>query len=181
MPVSTPKHVWPHYQKELQQLSGWQVQGLLGIVTPNQELSADALWTQKDNQYSITLSGALGIGTIVLSNQGGNIVLTDAKGKKYRAANAEALMNEQFGWSVPVNGLIYWIRGLPMPDVPFSITLNQYGTLASLKQDGWQVRFSQYHHINNMPLPGRIVMTRPKLRVVMVVNHWQGLTQFPLQ
>jgi outer membrane lipoprotein LolB len=171
-PVADPQQAWLQIQSHLRQLQSWQIEGRIGVETPQQSLSADALWVQQQNRYHMTFSGALGLGTVTLSNQSGNIVLVNAKGKRFVADSAPALMQQQLGWYVPVAGLYYWVRGLPIPGVALQRHLNQYGTLQSLDQQGWHIVYNNYRDQQGFVLPGRLIMTRDKLRVVLLINRW---------
>ena len=171
-PVSDPHQVWQHTQSQLTKLQSWQIEGRIGIETPQQSLSADAIWTQHHRHYHMTFSGALGLGTVTLSNTSGQVVLINAKGQHFSADNASALMQQQLGWYVPVAGLYYWVRGLPIPDIASQRYLNQYGTLQALNQQGWHIVYDNYHEQQGLILPGRLIMTRDQLRVVLVINDW---------
>ena len=128
---------------------------------------------QTNGRYTLTFTDAIGSGAVVLSNQNHQIELTDAKGQMHSAKNAEILMKKQLGWSVPVDGLVYWVRGLPLANQPFSASLNEQGALSILEQQGWIIRYSEYQTVDGLPLPGRIVLTRQGLQVLMVINHWK--------
>ena len=171
-PVSDPRATWQQIKPQLMQLQSWQIEGRIGIETPQQSLSADALWVQHKQHYHMALSGALGLGTVTLSNQSGQIVLVNAKGQHFTAQSASTLMQQQLGWYVPVIGLYYWVRGLPIPNVVSQRSLNQYGTLQALNQQGWHIVYDQYHEQHGLLLPGRLVMTRDQLRVVLLINRW---------
>ena len=170
-PVKDPSATWQYYQQQLQPLQHWHITGLIGVNTPQKAFSANINWSQQHSIYHIELSGPLGIGAVSITNVSGEVVLTDAHGKQYTATTPEVLMDQQLGWSVPVNGLSYWIRGLPTPGFAFQSHLNQYGTLATLSQSSWQIQYQHYRRMSGYPIPGRLIMTNHALRVVIVVNN----------
>jgi len=98
--------------------------------------------------------------------------LINAKGQRFVADNAAALMQKQLGWYVPVVGLYYWVRGVPIPGVALKHYLNKYGTLKILNQQGWHIVYDRYSEQHGYVLPGRLMMTRGNLSVVLLINHW---------
>jgi len=171
-PVADAHQAWKQMKPRLIQLKTWEIEGRIGIETPQQSLSADALWTQQQSHYQMIFSGALGLGTIRLANQAGKVVLINAKGQRFVADNASVLMQQQLGWYVPVVGLYYWVRGLPIPGVASQRYLNQYGTLKILNQQGWHIMYALYSEQHGCILPSRLMMMRDNLSVVLLINHW---------
>src|SRR5690606_5148367 len=60
------------------------------------------------------------------------------------AESAEDLLEQQIGWRLPVENLLWWVRGLPAPDSPSRLQLNPDSRLARLAQAGWTVEYSRY-------------------------------------
>jgi len=171
--AKAPKVAWKRYQHDLYAINSWTASGELGVVTPKQAINANVDWTQNNKVYTIELFGPLGLGATSITNASGRVVLDEAGNKTVSAENPEFLMDRQLGWSVPVLGLIYWARGLPIPNAPKAYTLNQYGTLTALEQDGWSIRYDKYRLFNNVPLPTLIQLHTGGVHVVIAVNQWQ--------
>ena len=174
-PTAAPKpdQAWVEQQAKLSRLTHWQVSGVIGIVLNDQGGSANVSWQQNANgSYTIQFYEALGIGMTYLEGVPGKVVLISNKGKRYAATNAEILMREQLGWSVPVEGLVYWIRGMPIPNAPYQSQLNQYGTLAMLVQQGWTVQYLSYQQVGDVILPDKIKLQRHRLQVTLVIHRW---------
>lgn len=171
-PVSNPAKTWQHYQTQLNQLKQWRMTGLIGLSTPQKALSADITWSQCYTRYYIALSGPLGIGAVSITNQSGEATYTDMHAKQYIADSPEDLMQAQLGWSVPVSGLVYWLRGLPVANMPYQQQLNACGTLSELTQDQWHIHYQDYRLMDGVPIARRITMVRSDLRVAIVVNRF---------
>ena len=171
-PISKfPQASWQQYQLKLNAMQTWSIYGLVGVVTPQRMSSAHFSWQQNHSMYHMSFSGPLGIGEVRLSNQGGIVRLIQSSGKVLSASNPEALMQNELGWSVPLSGLRFWIRGLPQPAAMTpSIQLNHYGVLQKLQQSGWQIHYSQYHMHDGVPLPYKIILQRPGLKVSMILE-----------
>lgn len=164
------------YQAHLKSLvaqRNWQAQGLVGVRVNQKAQSANFVWTQKSSQFDIELYGPLGLGATYLQGRPGQVRLTTHDQKVYQAEDAGELMNQVLGWSVPVEGLVYWGRGMPEPGQPEQHTLNQYGFLATLEQNGWRIEYKRYRQAGALALPYQLVLTRPGIRVVAVFDNWR--------
>jgi outer membrane lipoprotein LolB len=164
---------WQHYSNQVSALSSWQASGIIGIRNANQAVSANFSWKQTGNQFVIELSGPLNLGEEILQGQPGEISLSNNQGQVLKADNAEDLMQEELGWSMPVEGLVYWIRALPVTGVAKQINLNNNGTLATLNQQNWNISYQSYTVINGLPLPHKIIMQQGPWRIIVVINNWQ--------
>ena len=177
MPVANPIKFYQHYQGILQKQQRWQFSGLVGFRVPNKTASANISWQQRGKVFSIILSGPLGIGANKLVGNGQMVTLTNDQGKTFKANSAKRLMMQNMGWSVPVKGLIYWLKGLAVPGVPKVLKLNAFGLIDTLAQEGWLIRYSQYHYADKLILPGRIIMNQRDVHITLVINHWQFATK----
>lgn len=171
-PVANPRLTYKQYQLHLEKLVTWRFSGLIGFRVPNKTGSATIHWQQQGKRFVIWLSGPLGLGANKLEGDHRAVQLTDAKGHVYTAANAEALMQKNLGWSVPVAGLTYWLKGVAVPNQASNITLNSYGALASLQQAGWLIEYSHYVYMNDLPMPGKIMMIQGNITLTLIINQW---------
>ena len=87
-----------------------------------------------------------------------------------RAADAESLTHEAFGYALPVSGLVWWVRGLPDPARAFEARHGAYGQLAQLRQDGWVIDYLQYAADAR---PRKLVVAREGLSIRLVADSWQ--------
>jgi len=172
-PVLNPTMYYAQYKKTLQALSTWSISGLVGVVMPKKTASANVRWSQKAKSYVILVSGPLGIGATKISGDDHGVVLLNAKGKKFQAKNAKTLMAQNLGWSVPVSGLAYWIKGVVSPLAPSHFSLNAFGVVKQIEQNGWVIKYSGYHYEGKWILPKKIILQQPGLRVTLIINQWQ--------
>src|SRR5690606_18888434 len=75
------------------------------------------------------------------------------------AESAEDLLEQQIGWRLPVENLLWWVRGLPAPDSPSRLQLNPDSRLARLAQAGWTVEYSRYQEVEGVQLPQRLQLS----------------------
>lgn len=170
--VQNPAKAYLAHAKSVSSLSMWQARGSLGIRNGQKGQSAHFIWKNDRNKYDIELYGPLGLGASYLKGDGRIVMLITAKKKTYKANNAQDLMDEVLGWSVPVEGLAYWVRGLPMPDVKAIKQYNTFGFLSELKQNGWTIKYLSYEKAGRYALPQRLILTRPNIRIVAVISQW---------
>jgi outer membrane lipoprotein LolB len=163
---------WQAQQVKLQQLQTWELNGKVGLRTPEDSTSANLDWRQTPYHFRMLLSGPLGSGRSVLEGREGRVSLTTSEGR-FEAESPEELMQQELGWSLPVSDLTDWIRGLPAADSPHRMTQDNLAFPATLVQDGWTIDYRQWIRSDGLWLPSRIVMNYGDLRVTLVVTRWQ--------
>lgn len=164
---------WQQRQESLSTITKWRNMGAIGITTQDQSLSAHFTWQQQSQtDYTIHLFGPLGINNNTLTEKQNQFSLTTSDGKIYTANDPEALMQQQLGYQLPVSNLYYWIRGLASPNQKSEKTFDQYHHIATLKQNGWNIFYTQYQAINKKDLPREIIMSQNKTKIKIVVTNW---------
>lgn len=164
---------WDARRTLLSELEHWTLHGRIAIQLPKQAWSASLLWAQNREKYELHLIGPLGRGSVELSGGAGEVVLQTADHKVYSAPSAEALLQQNLGWQLPVEGLRYWVRGLPEPGhEPRKVVLDERGRVSHLQQNGFSVSYDDYEMIQGYDLPGRITLENEKIRVKLVISSW---------
>lgn len=147
--------------------SGFNIHGLVGVTTTNSQNSANFNWYQQGATYHIELYGPMALGTTYLDSDGQQVSLTLSNQETYHASAPEILMQNVLGWSLPVDGLKYWILALPMPNEAFTAKKDAMGNLQSLSQEGWMMT---YVWVAGQKFPHKITLTRPGIKVILIVN-----------
>lgn len=163
---------WRTQQSSLEALDTWTAAGKVGIRTPDDSQSANLDWTQRADQYRISVSGPWGTGRNTLKGNGRQVTLTNGDGT-FQAPTPEELMAQQMGWSLPLSSLVYWVRGLPDPRSPNRTSEDDVGFPATMDQAGWHIDYRDWSQADGLWLPRRIVMTYDDLRTTLVINRWQ--------
>lgn len=178
LPVPSVQNIqtaWQANQFILKPIHSWEVSGVIGIRVKDKGEGANLFWrVTNENQYIIQIYGTAGLGAISITGRpDGSVIFKDSNGKETYAKNIETLMQERLGWSVPVNGLYYWGRGLPAPIKSKELALNRYGLMSSLEQSGWHIQYNDYRMIQNKyPLPVKMVLTRGDLTLKVIIKSW---------
>jgi outer membrane lipoprotein LolB len=107
--------------------------------------------------------------------------LQDAEQRVLYAADAEELLYRYTGWRLPITNLNYWVRGVPVPDLPAIRELDDAGRLKTLRQQGWEVQYQEYVRFEGHELPNRLTLTYtpvrvtaelPAMEVRLVIDRW---------
>lgn len=97
-----------------------------------------------------------------------------ADGQIQTAPNPDVLLEQAVGARLPVNGLRYWIRGLPEPGTAPAVQTDAEGRLIRLEQDGWIIEYLAYAYAAplSLDLPERIMARRQELSVKLIIEEW---------
>lgn len=177
---------WQEYQQLLGSLEFWNLEGKLGIRTPNDSGSAHLNWKQRPEQFAIHLSGPLGQGSIWIRGDDTQVSLERSGEETLYATTPEQLMYNAMGWWLPVSDLHFWVKGIPAPDTPIEEQQrNDDGTLMSLTQNQWQLSYSRYQQSKGWYLPTKVIARhfpagqQDAIKLTLIIKDWQ-LNGFPL-
>ena len=120
----------------------------------------------------MSFHGALGRGAWRLSADSGGARLELADGSVYEARTVSELARRQLGWSVPVDSLGWWVRGLQAPGDVGSRKLDVEGVPALLVQHGWTIEFDGRRDVDGVPMPTRVTARQGERRVKLVIREW---------
>lgn len=172
-PSESPKKIaWEQRKLALSAIQNWKLNGKVAVQTTRDSGSASFNWMQNNTHYVITLMGPLGTHRMELSGRKGNIVL-ETNGKHFYARSPEQLLAKQWGFKLPVSSLKYWIRGIPVPGIPAETHFDRYGRLRQLQQEGWNIQFLAYKHLQAKDLPSKLYITSPSLKVRIMIYDWE--------
>lgn len=171
-----PPANWQARAAKLRQLNQWQLQGKMAIRHKQGSDSAFIRqWKQNGNQFLIELSSAfMGMGSVRLEGSPSFLTITDSDGQQYLSDNPDTLIRETLGWSLPVEALYVWVRGLPLQDSPAELFFDQQGRISHLHQKGWEVHYKRYASLAGIAaVPHALTATREDLRLRLVITQWR--------
>ena len=164
---------WLTHQRNLTRLHSWVISGRLGIQVPHDGWHIAFRWEQGDAElYHITLSGPLGQESAELQGTPQGVTLLLSDGHSVSASDPDKLLLHQLGWRLPIKGLYYWVRGLPVPHRQETHGLNAQGRLQWLKQSGWDIAYRGYENISGRAFPTKIFLDSEKVKVRLVIDEW---------
>ena len=183
-PVENPAATWQARQTELRPITTWKIQGRLAMRTAEEGWQASLNWVREGERHRIDLTGPLGRGHLRLTRDDRGAELRDADQHSWHAENPEQLLYRTTGWLVPLDGLNFWVLGLPLPDTAASQELDPQGRLKTLAQSVWDIRFLEYTRYGSLDLPSKLFIKRQgrdtngnpaedaTLEVRLVIEHW---------
>lgn len=178
---------WQLRRQRLLALTDWNISGKVGVRSGKKGDSARLLWARDDERHDIQIYGPLGGGRVRLLMTPAGAELRDKKANVERAATASILLQNQLGWRVPFDELMWWVKGLPAPGTVENYSLDNIGLLQTLTQLGWQVQFNSYRNWDGIVLPQKLTLIalpgvvsitdddgpREDLTVRVVIRRWQ--------
>lgn len=153
----------------------WELSARISITRGEEGWHAALQWREQNGQYRLQVSGPLGQGAFELTGSAGRVVLRDAQGRTLAAPDAESLLLQAIGWQLPVDGLRFWVRGLPAPAPAGEARAvrDTAGRLVRLAQDGWDIRYDRYRLQDGYAWPGRLKLARNDITVRLVIDSWR--------
>jgi len=167
------ERLWAMHQRDLGRFHSWIMSGRLGIQTDDEGWHVSFRWRQGDAAlYHITLSGPLGQESAELQGTTEGVTLLLADGHSVTAKDPDELLLRKLGWRLPVKGLYYWVRGLPVPGAAETHGLDGHGRLQWLQQSGWHIAYRRYDDFSGKTFPTKIFLDNPQVKVRMVITEW---------
>ena len=151
---------WQSRLSRLGSIDGWMIVGRLSVHAEGEGWQATLRWQRDRDRHEIDLTGPLGRGHIKLIQDRNGATLLDAKEQSYTAASADRLLADVTGWRLPLEGLYYWIRAVPVPDVSLQYELDGEGRLRTLQQQGWHIQYLAYRKVDGYDLPLKLFLHR---------------------
>ena len=134
----------------------FNLQGKIGVRTPQQSGSAFFSWAQQDDQFAIELTGILGVGKTQIEGKLGQVTLNSAKTGVISAATPEELLARATGWQAPITHLVSWVQARPAT-TQAQVKQDAAGRINQIIEDGWDVSLS---YAGDEKLPNKLVMVQ---------------------
>jgi outer membrane lipoprotein LolB len=166
---------WSKRKALLQHIQHWRAQGIVGVRYKNKAQTANVNIMVNNNQYQLQLYGPLGADRVIIDGNANRVSMRTSDGRIYNANTPEHLLTEQLGWSLPVINMLYWLRGLPAPNLTANIRFDEYHHIKNMRQQGWLIHYSRFSGVNNYDLPTKIIMHNHGLTATIVIGEWQLL------
>ncbi|MEM7026704.1 MAG: lipoprotein insertase outer membrane protein LolB [Pseudomonadota bacterium] len=168
---------WQQHLTQVSQLSHWYIEGRVGIKTDKQSGSASLFWQQAGEYFEMRIVAPFGRGTYILKGSPTLVQMQGPKNLFLTATTAEELLKQELGWSVDLQGLQYWVRGVPTPDVAHDLQLDNAGRLHFLQQAGFNIDINRYADVGGLQLPDKLQIESANLRLKLLINRWDLSTK----
>ena len=157
---------------ELQNVQEWALKGRLAINDGKDGGSGHLNWQKSDRFSRMSFHGALGRGAWQLTEDENGAVLEWADGELNRAETVAELVDQQLGWTIPVNSLAWWVRGLAAPGDWDLRQLDMNGNLETLSQSGWTIEFGRYRDLGQVSMPLKLTARQQSYTVKIAIKSW---------
>lgn len=174
---SLPTNLSPISVNQVTDASAWEMKGKLAITTPDDKLSSNLYWLHTTNSDKLTLTTMLGIQILSLTQQDNKAQLI-IDGKTYEDSNAQALLLNVTGWTIPIKALPLWITGQASPtDIvnsrdnqarPINITTTQ-------AVPTWSINYISWQQQSGTELPRLLKLSSDDIKIKIQINQWQAL------
>jgi len=165
---------WTAHRDAVAALESFTVTGRVAVQHGSEGGGAKLRWRQRGADGDLRIMAPLAQGSFRLQGGAGQVVLSAPDGKQYRATSFEALMAAHLGWSFPVEGARYWVRGIPDPGQPIDqLSLDAEGRLSDLAQSGWRISVLEYDSALAQALPKRLFLNAGELKIRLAIDGWQ--------
>ena len=156
------------------QATAFELTGRLSARRGNDALTANFRWTHERQRDELDLSSPLGQTIARLSGDASGVRLQTPDGKVETASDWAALTTRALGWPLPVEGLAFWIQGMPRDGVPAAIERASDGMPAALRQDGWSVVYQAFEPgSDGSSRPKRLTLDYAEVELRIAVDSWR--------
>lgn len=154
--------------------TAFELTGRLSARHGNDALSANFRWTHEAQRDELDLSSPLGQTIARLSGDASGVRLQTPDGKVETASDWAALTTRALGWPLPVEGLAFWIQGVPRDGVPATVDRASDGVPAALRQDGWSVVYQAFEPgSDGVSRPKRLTLDYADVELRIAVDSWR--------
>ncbi len=163
------------HREQLSAITQWSVKGRIGIKTADDGFTSNLNWQHQPDKQYFRIYGSLGQTYAELRQNNQLTVLELPDDKIYESSNAEAMIQDVLGYSLPIEHLQYWILGLPYPGGENDLTFDEQGFLRQIKYQQWHIsysKFKQFTDFGDLYLPGKIKVTDDQVTLRLSLRNW---------
>jgi outer membrane lipoprotein LolB len=172
--LGSKTQLWLDHQISTNTIHAWKIKGRIAVKNEKESGTVTLFWNQFLSNFELRFIAPLGQGTYILSGTPDGVVMKAPKDKTFMADNAEQLLREGLGWDVHLNGLKYWIRGLPEPDIKYSaLSLDESGRLINMEQSGFNVSIARYTDHEGISLPEKLTIKSDNIQLKVIIQSWE--------
>ena len=169
---------WQTHQQRLASISQYQSSGKLGYISPEQRQSLNFRWQHAPQSSQLRLTTFLGQTALNLKITPTGAVVDTYDDKTYTSTNAESLIYQLTGLTIPVEQLHDWLLGRPTSADGY--LLNETNTLATLRKEingqTWQLDYLNYKDVlvdgRALPLPQKLKLKQQDTSINIVISKW---------
>lgn len=170
--------LWQVHYKALKPIQKFSLKGRIGISNPQDSVSSNFQWQQnafKDFQFR--MYGTLGNTYVLMNSKPEWTTLETADDRFFEGPDASNLIAQTMGWSLPLNYLSDWIKGVPTGVGRDKIKINADGTLQSLlyqaNNRSFNVSYEKYLTKGDKKMPAKIKILEGENKLILSIRSWE--------
>jgi len=157
--------------------TNWSLRGRIAFKHAADGGSGRIDWHQRDAALSIDLSAPMTRQRLTIrAILGQSICIDGLDDGSVCDREAERLLVDLFGDSIPLHMFQHWVRGLPASNAPSPgvIHYDHVGRPKTLGQAGWMIVYQAWHPADDAhpQLPRRIEISKDATRLRLVIDEW---------
>lgn len=170
------EQLWGARQQAAAAVDSWDMRARAALRLKGEAYNINLSWRRAPDRFNLLLEAPFGQGVFrIAGGTDGSYRLRLPDGQVFVNSTPEALLEDVVGWSLPIAGLEYWIRGMPQPGGDHSRRIDAQGRARSIRQDRWDISYLDYFETRPEPqLPRRIKLARDELSLKLVIERWQA-------
>jgi outer membrane lipoprotein LolB len=150
----------------------WSLVGKIAVSDGRDGGSGRIDWQQQGDRFRIEIRAPVSRQTWRLSGGPDGATLEGLDGGPRSGPDAEALLRDAVGWTVPVADMIAWARGA-RGEGAAEIEFGPEGLPSRLHQRGWTVEYRAWGEGEPL-LPRKVFAASGERRVRLVVERWDA-------
>lgn len=158
-------------------IKGFQLSGRIAVKYDGQGFSGGLRWQRNGESDDLLFLSPLGQGVAHVERDALGVTLTAPDQPPYHAMDTAQLTQQVLGWSLPLDGLRYWVLGVAAPGSAATPEVDAGKRLARLTQEGWRIDYLGYKRVDGTDLPGKIVLQRDEVEVKLVIDAWDAVSR----
>ena len=165
---------WAHQKKMIRRINKFMLDAQVG-ANGSFGMSGSLRWVQDRQSFRLHFSGPFDTNAITVT--GNPAETTIHRGSHtITTINPQTYLYRHFHWTLPIAALRYWVLGLPLPNTPAKVRYNGSGTLRTLRQDGWYIKYESYQNVAGYILPLKFRARANHTEVRMEIYRWAQIS-----
>ena len=165
---------WKIHQASIFPHNRWQAVAKISVQSPQYSGSVRLNWKQLDDNFSIILTGPLGLQNILMTGDSDEAVI-HYKGKS-KVGSPDGLIKEIIGIPLQINALAYWLRGIPSPNlIQTNLLIHPEGRAHKFEQAGWSLEFDKYKPTPFGSMPKKILGSNKERSFKLIISQWSKI------
>ncbi|MCE2706497.1 MAG: outer membrane lipoprotein LolB [Proteobacteria bacterium] len=142
--------------------SSFDISGRFFIKKLDNNQYGNFSWVKSNSNEELDFTTPLGqiVAKVIIDNENATLYTQD---KTYYGRDIDVIMNNNLGFSLPLNYLHYWIQGVVLPNI--SIDKKELNGFCQL---GWKVQYLEWYDANH---PKIIKISRQGLQIKLLINR----------